>query len=442
MSLQILFAEHCPISKISSEENELGESIKKLVSLEQEKLITLEGHPKDYETVPKYLGIESTENEYVAGYYIGATWLQEKYLSAVVLPKMPDIDFLEMFSEALEVNSEKESSYFSNYYGFEFSQPEIEVEASFNILTPLILLHYISVLKNLTKQGLKKGYVYREKNLQSKIKGHLLIQSHFRKNVINHREDRNYCGFQEYTEDIPENRLLKKALVFTNLAIKNYASLTKQSIYEAITLSINKLLSVFVNVSDEIEIFEVKTMKNNKLFATYKEAIQLAKTILRKFDYSLQNTETEEKKTVPFWIDMPRLYELYVYSKLKKCYGDNVEFQVKGHYGTSADYILKGQNIILDAKYKPQYENSNSGILDDIREMSGYARDTLILSHFINPALEVPCVIIYPEKIDDETDSFKESYLTNNMDIVNNATKIKAFRNFYKFKIEVPRLRL
>ena len=432
MSKIFCFREHEPKSK---------ETCPELVELENNQSLKFEGYPEDYQTVPKYLGIDSSDDVFIPGYYVGASWLKESEIAAVVLPKIQAIDYLKMFSIALNVSSEKESTYFSKYYGIDFDKPEIEVESSFNIITPLILIHYISILKQLTKKGLKKGYVYQEQNLQSKVKGHLLLHKHLSKNVFTKREDRAFCGFQEYTEDIPENRLLKKALVFATVAISNSETLKKHEIYESLQTSINKLNSMFYGVSDQIEINEVKAMRFNKLFSEYREAIPLAKTILRKYDYSLQNVNTVSNKTLPFWIDMPRLYELYVYGELRRCFGDLVEFQVEGSYGTVADYILKGQNIVLDAKYKPQYEFSNGGILDDIREMSGYARDQKILKHFGSPEDEIPCVIIYPSKIDNETDTFIESNLVPGMNIVENATPIRAFRNFYKIKIEVPMMK-
>ena len=127
---------------------------------------------------PKFLGLESSENAFVSSYYIGASWLKENELAVIVEPKIASIDYLKMFSAVLSISTEKESRYFSTYYGIEFGKSEIEVpsELNMNIITPLILIHYISVLKNLAKHGLKNDYVYIEENLQSKVKGHLLFQ--------------------------------------------------------------------------------------------------------------------------------------------------------------------------------------------------------------------------------------------------------------------------
>ncbi len=412
--------------------------VPEVIELISKDSLKLEGYPEEYMGVPKCLGIASNNETLEAAYYIGATWIQENKIAAIVKPKIQNIDYLKMFADALAVDTENESDYFSKCYGIDFDKPAIDVETSFNIITPLILIHYISVLNKLTKNGLKKGYVYREENLQSKVKGHLLFQKHLRKNVIYKREDKAFCGLLEYTVDIPENRLLKKALIFTNIAINNYESLTKQSVFEKIRNSINHELSILSNVSEEIEISEVQSIGFNKLFAGYKEAVSLAKTILRKFDYSLQNTEEKETKTLPFWIDMPRLYELYVYNYLSKYYPNQVMFQVDGYMGTAADYIIKDKGIILDAKYKPRYENGNGGIIPDIREMSGYARDEKILRNFDNPyAPEVPCIILYPscydemEKVEDEGTGKFEGELSK-------AKKIKPYRDFYKMRIDLP----
>lgn len=427
----INFKEHDSVFKDTEDVLALNELI-------QNESLNLPGMPDDFMGVPKYLGISEEGEKFTAGYYIGVTWFKENQVAGFVEPKIPNVDFIQMFSQALLVDSDKESNYFSKCYGIDFKQSPVQIDSSVNVITPLILLHYISLLNKLVKHGLKKGYVHREQNLQSKVKGRILFQKNYRINKITKRDDRVYCGFNEYTVDIPENRLLKRALLFTEKAISRSVIRNKKDLYEDLRIKINKIKAYFNEVSEDIEISEVQSISANKLFAGYKDALRVAKMILRNFGYSVNNIGHNDKSTYPFWIDMPRLYELYVYGVLRNCFGSQVEFQVEGYYGSAADYIIKNQKIILDAKYKPHYEYSNGGILDDIREMSGYARDQKILKHFDNPENEIPCVIIYPSKIDNETDSFIESKLVPGMNIVQNATPIRAFRNFYKIKIEVP----
>lgn len=430
--IPIKFQEHSSIYK---------KNVPELNSLIENNSLRLPGMPDEYMGSPEYLGISSEGDNFTAGYYIGVTWFKENEIAGYVEPKLPNIDYIQMFSQALKIDSEKESNYFSKCYGINFNQAPIQVDSSINVITPLILLHYISLVNNLVKHGLKKGYVYREQNLQSKVKGRILFQKNFRVNKITKREDRAFCGFNEYTTDIPENRLLKRALLFTEKALSSSTIRKKKDLFDDLRFTINKLKGSFTEVSDQIEISEVQSISTNKLYTGYKDALRVAKMILRKYGYTVNNIGQDDKETFPFWIDMPRLYELYVYGELKKYFGTQVAFQVEGYYGSAADYILKDQKVILDAKYKHHYKYSNSGILDDIREMSGYARDQKILRQLGNPTEEIPCVIIYPERIDEENDKFIDINLFENMDIVKNATPVNAFRNFYKFKIDVPILK-
>lgn len=63
--------------------------------------VELPGIPADYMGTPQCLAIDST---LTASYYIGATWLVERELPVIVLPKIPNIDYLEMFMAALSVD--------------------------------------------------------------------------------------------------------------------------------------------------------------------------------------------------------------------------------------------------------------------------------------------------------------------------------------------------
>lgn len=52
---------------------------------------------------------------------------------------------------------------------------------------------------------------------------------------------------------------------------------------------INKIMTAFVNVSDNIEVSAVKYCGGSKLFRYYEQAIKVAKDILHRYDYSLSN---------------------------------------------------------------------------------------------------------------------------------------------------------
>lgn len=395
-----------------------------------------------YMEEPKYLGLcWNDQNSLQASYYIGASWLIDNELAVVVTPKMNDIDFVEMFMTALAVDSAPEADYFSKCYGIDFDAPKITVDKNLCQVTPLILLHYIVLLEKLVKQGLKKGYVNREENLNSKVRGRIYIPAHVQKNVCIQREDRTYCRFQEYTEDIPENRLLKKALNFAYRGISGYKSLNRYRI--KLQNRLNRLFAAFTNVSDDIDVRQVARVSHNKLFCYYNEAVRVAKMVLRHYDNSIHNIDRDETQdTAPFWIDMARLFELYTYSKLNDRYPGQIGFQKSG-YGGVCDFlkISKGiseERLIMDAKYIPKYKNKDIK-WEDIQEISGYARDKKILAElgwFKNGELNVqdvpPCVVIYPE-YGEVNDTFGENLLDN-------AEVVSDYTNFYKIAVKVPRL--
>lgn len=373
----------------------------------------------------QYLGIDERFN---ASYYIGACWLQlpkegDGGITVQVLPKEPDgkkIDFIRMFDIALNVSSTEEAEYFSDCYHIDLNASPIGLSNDQeNLITPLLLFHYLSLLTQLTKAGLRKGYVQREENLQSKVRGRILLHGHLRRNVFSKREDRIYCSFQEFTADTLENRLLKKALLFAKNNLQNMQNLQvngNKDVADDIFQRISHLEGEFEAVSDIVSLAKVKDVGENKLYRHYAEAIKIAKMILRYFDYDIDEACDQTTHYIrPFWIDMSRLYEMFVFRKLNEAYPGLIKFQVAGCHKTQVDFIKVGEEkIILDAKYKPRYEKGNCGIVDDVREISGYARDRKILKALDwNVDVEgrvgklLPdCVIVYPvvqgEESDDE----------------------------------------
>ena len=422
----------------------------------KEKGVMFQTGSETYMGVPNYLGLSE---DLCASYYIGTDWLVEGEVSVIVEPKIKQLNYVDMLMDALTVDTVHETNYFSKCYKIDFNRPEIEAPEANNLLSPILLIHYVSLLERVVKYGLKKDYVTIESNLNNKVKGHLLIAKHLHHNVISRHENRAYCCYQTYTEDIPVNRLLKQALIFADRMLKGL-SIKKSN---RLQVKINALLSTFSQVSEQpINISSTKAAKGDKIFRHYADAIEVAKLILRRCDFSLSEAASDMHKTPPFWIDMSRLFEMYVYKKLYDAYPGQILFQVSGYQKTAADYVYVPKDgempLVIDAKYKPRYDYTQSGILLDIREMSGYARDNKILRVMkINPDTnsipDIGCLIIYPtgalKKINicglssEELSEWEELQQDNNMiDTVQplweNAKPIHGFHNFRKLNIPLP----
>lgn len=368
-----------------------------------------------------------------SSYYIGIDWIKENESYIAVEPKIENLDYVKMFVHCL--HHSEISKFIKDVYHVDFEKPQIETQNANWDLTPFLVVHFLSLVETITKHGLKSNYIFREENLNSKIKGKIIFSQHLKKNIVSKREDRIYCHFQEYSTDCLENRLLKKALLF----VQSYTAkhLDKEK-YKLLFQKQNRLLSAFNNISENISYSEIKRIKINALYKEYVEAIDLAKQILKRFGYSYKNTDkTDEKKLPPFWIDMSKLFELYVYSLLKDAYGSKILYQLsedgkkqtRGHYG-DIDFMKLDDKILIDTKYKEIYTQDGKYDIDNIRQLSGYARDRKVLEklNITSDNEVVDCVIIYPDKA--ANDNFKNRELKEK--------NIKQFTKFYKCGVKLP----
>lgn len=373
---------------------------------------------------------ENYEWGYYASYKIGAEWIDDKETIVVTTKRdMENIDFLKMFMTCFSSNTSLES--LSRIYSIDYDKPCIEAPSFRSVVSLLIVVHFLNVVNRI--RSLKKGYIHCSENLK-KVKGHIALLKNERKNIIAKRFDRVYCDYDEYSVDIPENRLIKKALLFSKQLLYNYNQ------YEEVNKMMKKSLCLFEQVSGEVELREVDRIKGHKLFNEYNEAVRLAKTILRHYDYTLTKVNEMDKMVPPFMIDMSLLYEHYVYGLLYEAYGNDITYQYRGVTGYP-DFLYHSQDYkaILDTKYIPKYEEEKLDTIV-IRQLSGYARDLYILKKLgyygileDSPIPSVPCIIIYPVEGRGMVNPFKGKKLG---DIC--IDKEKGLSLFYKIKIPLP----
>ncbi|WP_298766709.1 TonB-dependent receptor [Alloprevotella tannerae] len=399
-------------------------------------VIQLQEHEqlRDSKKEDKYDRLELVEwcnsyEAYYASYKIGAEWIDEQEsLIVTTKHKMEQIDFVRMFMTCF--TSDLSLASFSTIYKIYIDKPSIKAPALQSVVSPLLVLHFLGVVSRIKE--LKKGYVSRSENLK-KVKGRISILKNERQNIAIRRYDRVFCEYDEYSADIPENRLIKKALLFSQRLLQG---LNEQSAAVA-KLRLNKSLALFSEVSDKVEIKQVKRLRAHKLFTNYNEAIRLAKLILRLFDYNISKVGSHEGKVVPFWLDMSLLYEHYVYGLLHEAYRERITYQFEGKMGIP-DFLYKSEEYkaILDTKYIPKYENKSLD-KDVVRQLSGYGRDLRILAHLeYKDASPIPCIIIYPK----EGKRKNNPFLGNNLRMLCGESS-KDFLEFYKIEVSLPTIR-
>ena len=398
---------------------------------------------KDRQGNPVYpFEIKRTNDEEVclqAGYYVGALWLVKHHKFVYIEPKMnkkqiaegsssqeewAEIDYLKMLLSITGLDPKDTQDLIKIYW----DEPPITIEQQKDTLTPFLMVQFLLLLKRIVRKGLKKSYYTVEENLNSRIKGKIQLGKHLKQNVFKNKLTAHVCRYQEFGMDSLENRFLKKVLQFI-ISFKNthpnYFAGNDKSICELITYCSPH----FELISEEINIENLKKLTTNTFFKEYEEAIRIGKHILKRFSYNITET-TQQKVTIPpFWIDMPKLFELYVYKKLQEQFRgrEEVLYHFIADY-TELDFLLNTPEykMVIDAKYKPIYEDSR--VIDDIRQVSGYARLTKVYEKLgLKDSNElIDCLIIYPSLEENKELNFKK------------LDTIKGYAKIYKQSVSIP----
>jgi hypothetical protein len=396
------------------------------------------------------------------GYYIGVDWLLENHSSIIIAPKLNSrLESLKIekdlnedieldAEELLPINEGKEVyiDYFAmldrcldvdylyyeidNLVHIDWKANEIPIKQSEDWLSPLLIVKFLNLLKVIVRKGLKKSYYQTRQNLNGKIKGKILVGLNIKQNIVRNKLTHTMCQFEEFGVDNLENRLLKKAFVFAATYLDNYQK-AFHGIENHFDHIVNYCRPALEPIGNDVNVIEVKNHKVNPFFKEYNEAIQIAKLLLRRFAYSVSNTSKEKLTTPPYWIDMPKLFELYTYYFLKCRFSKPkmVNYHLST-YGNELDLLVNGDGfkIVVDAKYKPLYIFGKNH--QDMRQVSGYSRlekvyDLLDIDH--NKL--IGCLIIYP---DVQNGLSENEFMTANLKL----KPISGYSNIYKVGIKVP----
>ena len=346
-----------------------------------------------------YFKIEKLDGRYVlsSSYYMGVDWVKDG-LPIQILPKIEDVDgtvdYMKMLTEAL--TEPENANFLDGLLAIDFNAPSISIPSTEDMLSPFIVAQFILVLKNAARKGLRRSYYIVTENLKSKVKGRILATRNISKNLSKGNKTDNYCQYQQYGLDSVENRLLKQALrVSSNILTQYRGGMDVSTLKQTIA----RVSVYFREVSDEFDPAALdKHVGTDPVFRDYVKALGFAKLILRRNAYGLGRNAKGEQSTPPYWIDMSKLFELYLLSKLRQEYGRDEIFYQRRIGGRIPDYLLKptvGSPMVIDAKYKPRY-HTDSVRFDDIGQVSAYSRMKGVHALLdVDMAETIPCLIIY-----------------------------------------------
>ncbi|MBO6880828.1 hypothetical protein [Winogradskyella sp.] len=396
--------------------------------LSEEELIDLLKNPNQ---LIQEINIE--KGFFKTGYFIGISRIGSTQNILNVTPKLDTettkINYLSMLSKGMQ--HPEMASFGRDLFYVDLDAKPIKVKQDQDLITPLIIVSFLQLLSIIVKKGLRKSYYKVEQNIYGNVRGKILVSKTIKQNLFKNKNLYTYCAFDEFGVDSPENRILKKALLFSIKYLKSFN--TSENRFEPL---IKYISPAFKTVNSSVTISEIKNFKNDNFFPEYKRGLELAKMIIKRFGYNINSiSNNQEVDVYPYWIDMPKLFEFYVLGILKETFGrKDIVFQFGANYG-ELDYlrITEGKELVIDAKYKNLYVNNNYEI-EDIRQLSGYARDKKTLAKTkINKELWqstlLNCLIVYPDQTCD---------IFENLDAKLFINPINQFENFYKIGVKIP----
>lgn len=238
---------------------------------------------------------------------------------------------------------------------------------------------FLDELEKLLSQGLGRNYESKSAN-QTFVKGKILITENIRQNYI--KRERFFVIYDEFLEDIPQNRVLKACLQL--LYNQHFTNKTQQRIL--------KNLTVFdeVDISKNIQQDLVKSEAKNRVFDPYEIVLNWSKIFLNHQTFSPFSGKTLQ---LALLFPMEILFENYIGKSFKKYFSQNyeVKLQDKGKYLIDRhldapkfrlipDIVVKDEAeiFIFDMKWKlldASKKNQNYGIEQaDLYQMYAYAK--------------------------------------------------------------------
>lgn len=224
-------------------------------------------------------------------------------------------------------------------------------------LLDIFITEFLTEVSLLVHRGIHKDYIEREDNL-SILRGKILMSHHIRNNIS--RADRFYTRHDEFSGDIPVNRIIHTALSRVSKFSKSSHNRKK----------IQQLLLAFEDIPFSHDFRnDFQKIVHKRGIKYYTSSLQWSRLIL---DYLSPLTSSGQHIATSLLFPMEKLFESYVAFKLSCSLSDawKLQSQVgskylvthknRGMFRLIPDIVLSnsnGRKIILDTKWKLLNQN-------------------------------------------------------------------------------------
>ncbi len=366
----------------------------------------------------------------MASYYSGCTWIRtgEGRFYLNILPKGEERSLYSMLTSIWnnEYTRLELLKNFNEYFHLFPEEELVPLESVYTgIFTLITLFSYVYTIEFLVKKGLKKEMITCINDMK-RPKGKILLKETFQKFHSKGYLDRVISAYVTLTEDSLVNRLLKYSLYWILDYSSGLAKFDKgSSSYDLLGELRDRaryLLKYFSSVSftDSFEDsnfdFLFKKSFSSLFFPEYRLALDLLRTLLRLRGVVPPVHAGSPKSrmfVVPYVVNMPSLYELFVLSRFLQIFeGSSYILQKEMRPSDRVDILIKrknGKDMIVEVKYIyteaiNDEELKKEKLKEHISQVGRYAFNR----YFKSPS-DVDIVLVYPS-IDSGTREFFKNY--------------------------------
>lgn len=254
------------------------------------------------------------------------------------------------------------------FYFFENEKP-LKVDdgicAENSIITVTV---FLTLLRLLCRRPLMGRMLKEEENLVGKVKGKIVIEKNIRANTMHGRNDRFYCQYLHFSDDIVENQILKAALKKAKrFIVDNFGAYSKDNNNYASMISYCS--NALRHVSDiQCSGSVCNGLKFSGCYTYYKPVIANARMILDDISIESNGEISTTGYIVPYAISMEKLFEVYVRAYLKK--NGIAPYRSKSNTGIRLERFDNKTEVFLEEE----------GLVNPGKYISGSIKPDLILT--------------------------------------------------------------